>query len=261
VDDADTGFVYMQARYYDPLVGRFLTTDPIYGNDGDAFSFNRYAYVNNNPVIHVDLNGMACGGNGDVSASVQKMRDASDGCAGSGTRGPKETAGVGSGIGKMIQKGFADIFGVLGDSEAANEPDPVPENEDEADGMTVGQAIVGFVEAVASEGESIEASSNKFVDLASSARRQHILDGDKTGGGHRPGLGKPGKSEFPKGWSDDKIMHMISDVATDPASVSYVGSNGRTVVEGTREGISIRVIVGSKGDIVTGFPTNVPRNP
>ena len=27
--DDDTGLTYMQARYYDPVIGRFLSTDPI----------------------------------------------------------------------------------------------------------------------------------------------------------------------------------------------------------------------------------------
>ena len=37
----------------------------------------------------------------------------------------------------------------------------------------------------------------------------HILDGDATGGGHAPGTGVPGKSEFPAGWSRDRIMDAI----------------------------------------------------
>lgn len=92
----------------------------------------------------------------------------------------------------------------------------------------------------------------------------HVLDGDATGGGHRPGTGKPGKSEFPSNWSDDKIKGEISDVATDPNSTRTPGRGGRTVVQGTRDGIDITVVVepGSKGGrIVTGFPTNAPRNP
>ncbi|MBI0432149.1 RHS repeat-associated core domain-containing protein, partial [Pectobacterium parmentieri] len=99
------------------------------------------------------------------------------------------------------------------------------------------------------------------VDLASPKRRQHILDGDATGGGHRPGTGIPGKSEFPQGWSDDKIMHEISDIATDPSLEPTIGRGGRLVTNGTRDGIDIRVIQEKNGDIVSGFPTNVPRNP
>lgn len=93
---------------------------------------------------------------------------------------------------------------------------------------------------------------------------QHVLDGDANGGGHRPGTGKPGKSEFPSDWSDEKIKGEISDVATDPNSTRTPGRGGRTIVQGTRDGVDITVVVepGSKGGrIVTGFPTNVPRNP
>ncbi|MEH2922800.1 EndoU domain-containing protein [Samsonia erythrinae] len=102
---------------------------------------------------------------------------------------------------------------------------------------------------------------DEYVDLATPKRRQHILDGDATGGGHRPGTGIPGKSEFPQGWSDDKIMHNISDIATDPSLTPTVGRGGRLVTNGTRDGIDIRVIQEKNGDIVSGFPTNVPRNP
>lgn len=98
----------------------------------------------------------------------------------------------------------------------------------------------------------------KYVNLADQKATTHILDSDETGGGHRPGTGIPGKSEFPVGWSDDKIMHYISDVAADPASkTTTVGRT--TIVEGYREGIKIRVII-RDNRIVTGFPTNVPRN-
>lgn len=104
-------------------------------------------------------------------------------------------------------------------------------------------------------------STDGFVDLASPDRRRHILDGDATGGGHRPGTGNPGKSEFPAGRSDDSIMHDISDVATDPASRTSPGRGGRTVTDGTRNGVDIQVIQESNGDIVTAYPTNTPRNP
>jgi hypothetical protein len=104
-----------------------------------------------------------------------------------------------------------------------------------------------------------------LFDLASPARRTHILDGEVRpngtyGGGHRGGTGFPGKSEFPASWSDDQVMHHISDVATDPAS-QIVRTQGRDVfVRGTRDGIEIEVLI-RNGEIWTGYPTNVPRNP
>ena len=59
-------------------------------------------------------------------------------------------------------------------------------------------------------------------------------------------------------------MHEISDVATELFSSFVTGRGGRTVVNGTRDGVDIRVILGSQREgsgIITGFPTNVPRNP
>ncbi|WP_168170351.1 RHS repeat-associated core domain-containing protein [Rhodanobacter sp. C03] len=57
VNDPDTGLVYMQARYYDPSVGRFLSTDPVTPTAGNAFNFSRYAYANNNPIVNTDPDG------------------------------------------------------------------------------------------------------------------------------------------------------------------------------------------------------------
>ena len=45
----------MQARYYDPVIGRFYSNDPI--GFRDVHSFNRYAYANNNPYKYIDPDG------------------------------------------------------------------------------------------------------------------------------------------------------------------------------------------------------------
>jgi|SRR5918993_5634897 Bacterial EndoU nuclease len=95
----------------------------------------------------------------------------------------------------------------------------------------------------------------------SPGRRFHILEGDARGGGHRPGRGIPNKSEFPNGWSDDRIIGMIEDVANDPNSIRRLEPDGRTVVTGRRQGVDIRVVIDRDGrSIVTGYPTNTPRN-
>jgi RHS repeat-associated protein len=57
VNDPDTGLVYMQARYYDPGTGRFLSVDPVEPSAGNPFNFSRYAYANNNPVSNTDPTG------------------------------------------------------------------------------------------------------------------------------------------------------------------------------------------------------------
>jgi RHS repeat-associated protein len=115
--------------------------------------------------------------------------------------------------------------------------------------------------------QNSDSSNDVQPNLVDDKGATHILDGDgpDKGGGHRAGTGKPGKSEFPAGWTDEKILGEVSDVATSPDSTHTIGNGGRTISTGTRGGIDITTVtepVGPKGGrIVTGFPTNVPRNP
>jgi len=48
--DDETGLYYYRARYYDPYIGRFLQTDPIYYAGG----LNLYTYCGNDPLNWVD---------------------------------------------------------------------------------------------------------------------------------------------------------------------------------------------------------------
>jgi len=48
MNDADSDLIYMQARYFDPSVGRFLSADPAKGQPGNVDEFNIYSYVANN---------------------------------------------------------------------------------------------------------------------------------------------------------------------------------------------------------------------
>jgi len=52
--DAETGLYYYRARYYDPVIGRFLSEDPI----GFAGSVNFYRYVDNGPINSIDPGGL-----------------------------------------------------------------------------------------------------------------------------------------------------------------------------------------------------------
>ena len=55
--DTESGFYYLQSRYYDPEVGRFLNADGILGANQDILSYNLYAYCSNNPVNLSDPTG------------------------------------------------------------------------------------------------------------------------------------------------------------------------------------------------------------
>ena len=55
--DTDTGFYYLQSRYYDPIIKRFLNADS-YESTGQGFiGTNMFAYCNNNPVKYIDFTG------------------------------------------------------------------------------------------------------------------------------------------------------------------------------------------------------------
>ena len=51
------GLINMNARLYDPALGRFLSPDPYVQNPDFSQNFNRYSYCLNNPLIYVDQNG------------------------------------------------------------------------------------------------------------------------------------------------------------------------------------------------------------
>ena len=55
--DVETGYYYLQSRYYNPQIGRFISADGILGETGNLLTQNMYAYAGNNPVMHVDPDG------------------------------------------------------------------------------------------------------------------------------------------------------------------------------------------------------------
>ncbi|MBS3989210.1 MAG: hypothetical protein KGZ44_04625 [Dethiobacter sp.] len=55
--DAETGLYYLNARYYAPGIGRFITRDAFHGFEDDPASLNWYNYAHSNPVMFVDPSG------------------------------------------------------------------------------------------------------------------------------------------------------------------------------------------------------------
>ena len=52
--DTETGWYYLQSRYYNPQWGRFLNADGYVSTGTGLIGFNMYAYCDNNPVMYVD---------------------------------------------------------------------------------------------------------------------------------------------------------------------------------------------------------------
>jgi RHS repeat-associated protein len=62
--DPGTGLYFYGARWYDPVIGRFIQADTIVPEPGNPQALNRFSYAANNPLRYVDPSGYAeCGPN------------------------------------------------------------------------------------------------------------------------------------------------------------------------------------------------------
>ena len=59
VYDTETGFYYLQSRYYDPELGRFLNADALVSTGQGLLGNNMFSYCPNNPVCSIDATGCA----------------------------------------------------------------------------------------------------------------------------------------------------------------------------------------------------------
>ena len=85
--DMETGFYYLQSRYYDPTLRRFINADSLASTGQGILGTNMFAYCNNCPVAFVDHEGGYCsyavqetgaGGNyyfPEVATSDEKARE------------------------------------------------------------------------------------------------------------------------------------------------------------------------------------------
>lgn len=125
VMDAEDGLVYMKARYYDPDSGRFLARDPMPVRPGAVASFNRFAYVGNNPLTFSDPTGMyICTGDGKscdkVASALVLVGQAAKGLP-AGSEGRTKLESVVSFYGKPGQaNGVTVQFADLGRRANAN---------------------------------------------------------------------------------------------------------------------------------------------
>ncbi|MBD8900352.1 RHS repeat-associated core domain-containing protein [Rhodanobacter sp. DHG33] len=124
VNDPETGLIYMQARYYQPT-GRFLSPDPVRPAAGNIYSFNRYAYVNNNPIRNVDPSGRyVCTGKTDqcerVATALQEISQAASSLP-AGSSGQKDLQQIISFYGaEGVKNGVSVAFSSIKGTALAN---------------------------------------------------------------------------------------------------------------------------------------------
>ena len=74
VQDKATGLQYMNARYYDPNTGRFLSQDSYKGTATEPWTQHLYAYCGNNPVNMVDPTGFRPIVSGDLRGGTAVVK-------------------------------------------------------------------------------------------------------------------------------------------------------------------------------------------
>ena len=130
IRDSATGLSYMQARYYDPVIGRFLSVDPVgFLDTGNPAMFNRYAYALNEPINMFDPDGRR-----PVSLDLLKFQRLAITVA----NNPRQAAGV-----------VADFIPIVGDVKGAKE---FAQNPTVLGGAAVVVGIVPIVGDVAGKG-------------------------------------------------------------------------------------------------------------
>ncbi|GEM_PF-1466922 len=72
--DGGSGLLYYGARWYDPVVGRFISADTIVPQPGNPQSLNRYSYVGNQPTVSIDPSGHAACAAGDTACWQEEWR-------------------------------------------------------------------------------------------------------------------------------------------------------------------------------------------
>ncbi len=75
VYDWETGFYYLQSRYYDPAIGRFLNADSYASTGQGIIGSNMLAYCSNNPINSCDTTGKLAVASYSIGTAIDFLLD------------------------------------------------------------------------------------------------------------------------------------------------------------------------------------------
>ena len=211
----------MQARYYDPVIGRFYSNDPVdylghmqHGNP--IHGFGRYTYANNNPYKYTDPDGelavnLGLGGfgalvggiSGGVAAYMESGGDLGKTLKGAGagaatgfiTGATFGAAGAGTLVGKEIVKKMATgLFSGSGGDVAGQ----LVGNGGDLSDVNGGQAAIAGLTGAATSGLTSLAKAAGFTP------KQVLTTGAVASGAMAPAKGKAEESPQPKEMEKDE---------------------------------------------------------
>ncbi|HET7864584.1 MAG TPA: RHS repeat-associated core domain-containing protein [Burkholderiaceae bacterium] len=163
----ELALVHMNGRIYDPLIGRFLSGDPVIQSPEDLQNYNRYTYVLNNPLRYTDPSGNCIDG---ISTGI---------CVAMFMAG---TAMIVAGNKYWQMVGTLLVAAALGGQSGIVEPGmgaTVPATYSTANGLTAAEAIAingaiagAYTAALASGGDPSAIAQGAFFGAAFGAAGQ-----------------------------------------------------------------------------------------
>lgn len=264
MEDPDSGLIYMQARYYDPLAGRFISPDPLKPWPSLTFKFNRYVYAANNPFTYLDPSGM----DDECSAACMAMRRLSDHYSGvsSASQGGGVQSMLGStrtGLAAMKSELHQDV--ASGAQEASMVADEIPGATIAAcmsgEACTVKDAVLGSLSLLPGEGQAEKIGVTAISNASRTAfKAASLADGFVVPLKHLSTAG----GRYARFSANAEPIALIkealqSDAArflpnNRPGSFSVITDLGRVI--GTKGQTSIKIVVGEDGKIWTAYPVN-----
>lgn len=242
VEDTDTSLIYMQARYYDPVVGRFMSVDPMGVTSAESFSVNRYRYAANNPIGYSDPDGrqecrsceMSYGAAVGYTLRNQpdRLRVWAEGeRAATNAQGSLDGAGVGAAAGRFVDTGDYSKPAVAG---------------------ILAQAVVLAVTHGKANWKSVKQFGHTFSTHGEGKRNTASLTDRARGTGTPQGQ-----------WTDNqKAAQFLSDMKVDgPATVKIPEGIGQVIMpDGTIVKTEWARVIPNGDGVRTAFPV-VPPEP
>ncbi|MER9295712.1 RHS repeat-associated core domain-containing protein [Mesorhizobium sp. M0621] len=229
--DPETGLLYFNARYMDPVLGRFISPD-----DWDptlpGVGTNRYAYAQNDPINKSDQNGHTAGVEAGVRGLLGALHDFLGGLFAGASEGVGARAGaflggpvVGAVVAVMTPTPMAD--GKLTDKDRADaaasaasspsDPGDDKDQKDKKDKNTIEKPDDSKLppekqRAIRSLEKLIEEHQNKLADF-------------KANPTVRPGMENQPQSTIEASWQS-RINHLEKEINTFRNNISKIRNGG-----------------------------------
>ncbi len=206
------GLINMNGRVYDPVVGRFLSVDPVVGNPLSAQDYNGYSYCANNPMKYTDPSGYTYLSvmleRGGVFAYRGSYINGGEGTRGGGSAsyyaggssyGLPGSGGNGSGAG-----------GYYYDYASGTYRATASQNE-----VSFGEVNINYVKRY---GQDRTAEFKQYLTNLQYQRNSGALSASR-GGFHCP----PPENTGPSFWDYVRLMDRINNAVPDAVSISLNG--------------------------------------